>query len=111
MDRSGRLPRTLGLWNSVAIVIGITIGTGIFRSPASVARLAPNPFVMLGLWIGGGVITLFGALSIAGLAAAPPQNGGVFVYLREGWGRLAGFLFGWSGVALLLPAPGGGVCS
>ncbi len=61
----GRLPRTLGLWSSVALVIGITIGSGIFRSPAGIARQAPNPLVMIGLWVAGGAITLCGALSLA----------------------------------------------
>src|SRR5581483_7147389 len=65
-----KLPRTLGLWSSVALVIGITIGSGIFRSPASVARLVPSPLLMIGLWAGGGAITLCGALSLAELAAA-----------------------------------------
>src|SRR5712671_910877 len=109
MDRSGRLPRTLGLWNSVAIVIGITIGTGIFRSPASVARLAPHPLIVLGIWIAGGVITLCGALSIAELAAAFPETGGFYVYLREGWGRGAAFVFGWSELVLIRASGVGGI--
>ncbi len=109
MEQFGRLPRTLGLWNSVAIVVGITIGTGIFRSPASIARLAPNPLIVLGLWIGGGVITLCGALSIAELAAALPETGGFYVYLREGWGRLAAFLFGWSELVLIRASAVGGI--
>jgi len=60
-----KLPRTLGLWSSVALVIGITIGSGIFRSPANVARLVPNPLMMVGLWAVGGLITLCCALSLA----------------------------------------------
>src|SRR4029077_16356238 len=87
-----KLPRSLGLWSSVALVVGITIGSGIFRSPAGVARLVPNPLYMLGLWVAGGVITLCGALSLAELAAALPETGGFYAYLREGWGRLAGGL-------------------
>ena len=82
------LPRRLGLWSSVALVIGITIGSGIFRSPAGIARLVPSPLLMLGLWVVGGVITLCGALSLAELAAALPETGGFYAYLREGWGRL-----------------------
>jgi len=53
-----KLPRTLGLWSSVALVIGITIGSGIFRTPAGVARLVPSPLLMLGLWGLGGARTL-----------------------------------------------------
>jgi amino acid transporter len=104
-----RLPRTLGLWSSVALVIGITIGSGIFRSPAGIARLVPNPLYMLGLWVAGGVITLCGALSLAELAAALPETGGFYAYLREGWGRLAGFLFGWSQLVLIRASALGGI--
>src|SRR5881392_492661 len=64
-----KLPRTLGLWSSIALVVGITIGSGIFRSPAGIARQAANPLVMLGLWVAGGVVTLCGALSLAEIAA------------------------------------------
>jgi APA family basic amino acid/polyamine antiporter len=104
-----RLPRTLGLWSSVALVIGITIGSGIFRSPAGIARQAPNPLAMLGLWIGGGAITLCGALSLAEIAAALPQTGGIYAYLREAWGRRAAFLFGWSELILIRASALGGI--
>jgi amino acid transporter len=105
----GKLPRTLGLWSSVALVIGITIGSGIFRSPAGVARLVPNPLLMIGLWAGGGAITLCGALSLAELAAALPETGGFYAYLREGWGRWAAFLFGWSQLVLIRASALGGI--
>src|SRR5438034_9799004 len=104
-----RLPRTLGLWASVGLVVGITIGSGIFRSPAGIARLAPNPVATLGLWIVGGLITLSGALSLAELAASVPETGGFYAYLREGWGRLAGFLFGWSELVLIRANALGGI--
>ncbi len=103
------LPRTLGLWSSVALVIGITIGSGIFRSPAGIARLVPNPVAILGLWVAGGIITLCGALSLAELAASLPETGGFYAYLREGWGRLAGFLFGWSQLILIRASALGGI--
>jgi len=96
-----RLPRTLGFWSSVALVIGITIGSGIFRSPADIAQKVPSPVLVLGLWAAGGAITLCGALSLAELAAALPLTGGFYAYLREGWGRLAAFLFGWSQLVLI----------
>jgi basic amino acid/polyamine antiporter, APA family len=104
-----KLPRTLGLWSSVALVIGITIGSGIFRTPAGVARLIPSPLLMLGLWALGGAITLCGALSLAELAAALPETGGFYVYLRESWGRWAGFLFGWSQLVLIRASALGGI--
>src|SRR5206468_6017008 len=78
-------------------------------SPAGIARLVPNPPLMLGLWIGGGVITLCGALSLAELAAALPETGGFYAYLREGWGRLAAFLFGWSQLVLIRASALGGI--
>src|SRR6267143_2325832 len=106
---SGKLPRTLGLWGSVALVIGITIGSGIFRSPAGIAQKVPSPALMLGLWAAGGLITLCGALSLAELAAALPETGGFYAYLREGWGRPAGFVFGWSELVLIRASALGGI--
>jgi basic amino acid/polyamine antiporter, APA family len=108
-NTSERLPRTLGLWSSVALVVGITIGSGIFRTPAGVAQKVPNPIVMIGLWVLGGAITLCGALSLAELAAALPETGGIYAYLREGWGRLAAFLFGWSELILIRASALGGI--
>jgi amino acid transporter len=105
----GRLPRTLGLWSSVALVVGITIGSGIFRSPAGIARQAPNPIVMISLWVAGGAITLCGALSLAEIAAALPETGGIYAYLREAWGRRAAFLFGWSELVLIRASALGGI--
>jgi len=105
----GRLPRTLGLWSSVALVVGITIGSGIFRSPAGIARQAPDPLVMIGLWVAGGAITLCGALSLAEIAAALPETGGIYAYLREAWGRRAAFLFGWSELVLIRASALGGI--
>jgi APA family basic amino acid/polyamine antiporter len=101
MSTTGRLPRTLGLWSSVGLVVGITIGSGIFRTPAGIARLLPDPRVMLAVWVVGGLITLCGALSFAGLATMMPETGGFYAYLREGWGRPIGFLFGWSELVLI----------
>src|SRR6476661_8687209 len=106
---TGRLPRTLGLWSSVALVVGITIGSGIFRSPAGIAQKVPHPTVMLLLWGIGGAVTLCGALSLGELAAALPETGGLYAYLREGWGRLPAFLFGWSELVLIRASALGGI--
>jgi basic amino acid/polyamine antiporter, APA family len=103
------LPRRIGLWGSVALVIGITIGSGIFRSPAGIAQKVPSPELMLALWVAGGFITLCGALSLAELAAALPETGGFYAYLREGWGRPAGFVFGWSELVLIRASALGGI--
>lgn len=104
-----KLPRTLGLWSSVALVIGITIGSGIFRSPAGIAQKVPDPTTMLLLWIIGGAITLCGALSLGELAAALPETGGLYTYLREGWGRMPAFLFGWAELVLIRANALGGI--
>src|SRR6185295_13196461 len=104
-----RLPRTLGLWSSVALVVGITIGSGIFRSPAGIAEKVPHPELMLLLWVLGGAITLCGALSLGELAAALPETGGLYAYLREGWGRQPAFLFGWAELVLIRANALGGI--
>src|SRR6266571_6266236 len=102
VDRWGdRLPRRLGLWSAVAVLIGSTIGSGIFRTPAIIAARVPSPWPMLGVWVLGGLLALCGALTYAELAAMFPRSGGVFVYIREGFGRLPAFLFGWTELLLI----------
>jgi len=102
VDRWGeRLPRRLGLWSAVAVLIGSTIGGGIFRTPAIIAARVPSPGPMLGVWVLGGALALCGALTYAELGAMFPRSGGVFVYIREGFGRLPAFLFGWTELVLI----------
>ncbi|HEY9233281.1 MAG TPA: amino acid permease [Blastocatellia bacterium] len=96
-----RLPRRLGLLSAIAVLVGSTIGTGIFRTPAGIATKVPVESLYLLLWGLGGFFSLCGALTLAELAAALPQTGGIFVYLREGWGRLAAFLFGWGELVVI----------
>ncbi len=96
------LPRRLGLWMAVAIVIGNVVGSGIFRVPSTVAAETGSIGGVALVWVGGGVIALCGALALAELATAFPQAGGVYVYLREAYGPLVAFLFGW---ATLLTEP------
>ncbi|HYL21681.1 MAG TPA: amino acid permease [Gemmatimonadales bacterium] len=101
-DRWGdRLPRRLGLWSAVAVLIGSTIGSGIFRTPAIIAERVPDPLPMFGVWILGGLLALCGALTYAELAALFPRSGGVYVYIREAFGRLPAFLFGWTELLLI----------
>ena len=102
LDRWGdRLPRRLGLWSAVAVLVGSTIGGGIFRTPAIIAARVPSPWPMLGVWVLGGGLALCGALTYAELAALYPRSGGVFIYIREGFGRLPAFLFGWTELTLI----------
>ena len=108
---AAHLERRLGLWAAIGIVIGVTIGSGIFRTPASIAERVPDPMLMLSVWLIGGLLSLCGALSVAELAASLPQTGGWYVYLREGWGRLAGFLFGWSELVLIRASSAGAIAT
>ncbi len=102
LDQWGeRLPRSLGLWSAVAVLIGSTIGSGIFRVPAGVAARLEEPGPVLLAWVLGGLIAIFGALTYAELAAAMPRSGGVFAYLLEGFGPLPAFLFGWSELTVI----------
>lgn len=99
--RAMELPRKLGLFSAVAVLVGSTIGSGIFRSPAGVAAKIPDESLFFLAWIIGGVCVLAGALTYAELAGALPFTGGVFVYLREGFGRLPAFLFGWAELTIV----------
>jgi len=103
------LPRRLGGWSVVGLVVGITIGSGIFRTPASIAQRVGDPWWILLVWSAGGLISICGALSVAELAASMPRTGGWYLYLREGWGRAAGFLFGWSELVLIRASATGAI--
>ncbi len=103
------LARRIGLWSAVAVVIGSTIGSGIFRSPAGIADKLPGPLPMLAVWAAGGVFALCGALTLAEIASALPETGGMYVFCRDGWGRLAGFLFGWGQFSMIRAASLGAI--
>ncbi len=90
------LPRTLGLIDALAIVIGIVIGGGIFLVPNLIAQNLPSKPWILGIWVFAGFVSFFGALGCAELGAAMPATGGQYVYLREAFGPLVGFLCGWT---------------
>ena len=109
LDSRAALPRRLGLWSAVAVVIGTTIGSGIFRSPASIANRLPGPLPLFTVWVVGGALALCGALTLAEIAGAFPQTGGIYVFLREGWGRLVAFLFGWAELVIIRAAALGAI--
>src|SRR6516162_7759379 len=99
MDRSAarsELPRSLGLLDALAIVIGIVIGGGIFVVPNLIARELHSVFLMIAVWVLAGVISFFGSLACAELGTMLPSTGGQYVFLREAYGPLVGFLCGWS---------------
>ncbi|HET9454177.1 MAG TPA: amino acid permease [Gemmatimonadaceae bacterium] len=103
------LKRQIGLWSAIAIVIGTTIGSGIFRSPAGIADRLPGPLPLAIIWVAGGIFALCGALSFAELSSAFPRTGGVFVYIKEGWGKLPAFLFGWAEITVIRAAAVGAI--
>ena len=105
------LARRIGFWSATGLVVGITIGSGIFRTPAVVASRVPDATLMILVWLLGGVISLCGALTVAELAATFPRTGGWYVFVREGWGPLAGFLFGWSQLVLIRASAIGGIAT
>ena len=89
------LPRALGLLDSTLLVVGLGIGTGIFLTTGIMAQSLPSPTLLMIVWTAGGLLTLAGALTYAELGAMMPAAGGQYVYLREAYGDLVAFLFGW----------------
>ena len=94
-DHSPKLDRQLGLFDSSMMVIGIVIGSGIFMTTGLMAYALPSASLILIAWVLGGLQMLAGALTYAELGAAMPKAGGQYVYLREAYGSLPAFLFGW----------------
>ena len=95
MEPSG-LRRQLGLFDAVMLIAGNIIGIGIFVTTGEIAQSIPTPGGILLIWLLGGCLALAGALSCAELAASLPYSGGDYIYLREAYGSLVGFLSGWS---------------
>jgi APA family basic amino acid/polyamine antiporter len=94
--RRGRLLSVLGVGFGLAVIIGNTIGAGIFRAPGFIAEQLPNPWLFLGVWIIGGFYALLGAISLAELGTMIPRSGGQYVFARYALGEYAGFIVGWS---------------
>src|SRR3712207_381071 len=92
----------LGLWDAISIIIGIVIGAGIYETPPLVFQQVSGPWMGLGVWALGGVLSLIGALCYSELASTYPRSGGDYVYLTRAYGPWAGFLFGWSQLAVLM---------
>jgi basic amino acid/polyamine antiporter, APA family len=90
------LVRGLSLFDATTLIVGSVIGSGIFFAPAIMAGYLQTPGLLLGLWVLGGVLTLFGALSYGEMAAALPRAGGQYVFLSEAFSPLWGFLYGWT---------------
>jgi len=82
------MPRSVGLVDAVAVLVGVTIGSGIFRVPATVAGTLHAPGAVILCWVLGGLIALCGALTVAELAGALPRSGGIFAWLLEAFGPM-----------------------
>ena len=89
------LMRKLGVFDTTMILAGIVIGTGIFLTTGVMAKTLPSASLILLAWLAGGVFSLAGALTVAEMGASMPEAGGQYIYLREAYGPLFGFLFGW----------------
>jgi APA family basic amino acid/polyamine antiporter len=97
-----QLVRGLGAWDAALVTIGSVLGTAVFLTTADVARILPHPGLIVGLWAIGGVLTLAGALTYAELGGMFPEAGGIYVYLKEAYGPLWGFLFGWASFLVIM---------
>jgi len=103
-----KLVRRLGLFDATMLVMGGIVGAGIFLNPAEVARHVSSPGLIVGVWLIGGAVAVLGAFVYAELAARRPEVGGQYAYLRDAWGPMPAFLYGWS---LLLVIQSGGMAA
>src|ERR1700677_4061025 len=93
---TGHFKREMGLLDSTAIVVGSMTGSGIFIVSAETSRQLGSPGWMLVAWIAAGVLTMIAAICYSELASMYPHAGGQYIFLREAYGKLAGFLYGWT---------------
>ena len=100
----GELVRALGLSTAGALVVGTIIGTGIFLIPAEMMQAVGSVRLVYAAWVVGGLLSFFGALTYAELGAMKPDAGGEYVYLRDAYGPLAGFLYSWTWLLVARPA-------
>src|SRR5437660_4129568 len=98
------LVRELNASHAASIVVGVVIGSGIFLVPAEMMQAAGSAKLVYLAWIVGGVFSFFGAMTYAELGAMKPQAGGEYVYIRDAYGPLAGFLCGWTWAVIVQPS-------
>src|ERR1044071_9786607 len=96
------LVRALGAWDGALITIGSVVGTGIFLTTSDMARALPHPGLILLVWLAGGLLTLAGALTYAELGVLFPRAGGIYDFLKEAYGPLWGFLYGWASFFVIM---------
>lgn len=96
------LVRGLTAWDGALLTIGATVGTGIFLTTSDMARVLPHPGLILLVWAAGGLLTLAGALTYAELGVLFPRAGGLYHYVKEAYGPLPGFLYGWAAFLVIM---------
>lgn len=102
--KSKPLTQSITFMQALALVVGMIIGSGIFLKPGIVLSDAGTPWMSILAWLAGGIITLASALSVAEIAAAIPKSGGLYTYLTELYGGVAGYLLGWVQAVISYPA-------
>jgi len=102
-DTTAAPRRTLSVIDAVALIVGVVIGTGIFKTPSLVAASTADPVVFFLAWLLGGIVSLIGALCYAELATTYPHAGGDYHYLTRAFGRKTAFLFGWARMTVIQP--------
>ena len=102
---AAELPRKLNLMDTALLLVGATIGSGIFVVPSLIARRISQPGFVIAIWIFSGLLVLCGALTLAELGAMLPHPGGLYVYIREAYGPFWGFLYGWTNFLVVMSAP------
>ncbi len=105
------LPRTIGFYGAVGIMLGVIIGSGIFRTPHDVAEELGSPALVLAAWVLGGVLSLFGALTYTELAVVFPRSGGLYNFLYQGFGARIAFIFGWTYMLISKPFAASAIAS
>jgi APA family basic amino acid/polyamine antiporter len=101
-EHSPQLVRGLGAWDGTLLTIGAMVGTGIFITAGDIARSVPHPRLILLVWLVGGLLTLAGAVTYAELGVLFPRAGGMYHFLKEAYGPLPGFLFGWASFLVIM---------
>ncbi len=101
----------MGLWGGAAIMVGVMIGSGIYRTPTTIAGEMGSPLLILAMWMLGGGICLLGALTYAELGTMFPKSGGIYVFLHEGFGPRVAFVFGWTYLLITQPMAVAGIAT